>query len=291
MNKISGSRNKRPDKAHDVPAPTQRKKVKASDWEQTGPTEGGPVDPELIPSYGGHDRGLLKCRLRYIALIWWNLIDAHELFDVATSSRSTMSSSYRAACYLQYLLGSLLFTDKSGNIVLLKLWLLAWIYMYIPMFAPAVRPDTQSCKPYIQQYPMLGYKSEYKLLDIHLQLDMMTTDEACIPAHPIRPMEARMLANNRMYVVRNLFVEALWLEAPSHLLTETWTSVPAIPPNSPKDTESLEYFPWFYVPVDPPMPSQALLDLVAHEARQEDAVKEEKFDRIADLLMRHYCAS
>ncbi|KAI5673600.1 hypothetical protein M9H77_13964 [Catharanthus roseus] len=73
-----GSRNKRPEVARDVPAPTQkRKKVKASDWEQTGAAEGGPVDPELIPSYGGHvagliwrgqDRGLLKCRSRYMAL-------------------------------------------------------------------------------------------------------------------------------------------------------------------------------------------------------------------------------
>ncbi|KAI5672197.1 hypothetical protein M9H77_12561 [Catharanthus roseus] len=53
MNKISGSRNKRPNKARDVLAPTQRKRVNASNWEQTGPTEGGPVDRELIPSYGG----------------------------------------------------------------------------------------------------------------------------------------------------------------------------------------------------------------------------------------------
>ncbi|KAI5682156.1 hypothetical protein M9H77_03384 [Catharanthus roseus] len=71
MSKISGSRNKRPDVAREVLAPTQRrKKVKASDWEQTGPVEGGHVDLELIPSYSGHvagpiwhgqDRGLLKC--------------------------------------------------------------------------------------------------------------------------------------------------------------------------------------------------------------------------------------
>ncbi|KAI5647526.1 hypothetical protein M9H77_33531 [Catharanthus roseus] len=55
MSKFAGSRNKRPEVARDVPAPTQkRKKVKASDWEQTKAAEGGPVDPELIPSYGGH---------------------------------------------------------------------------------------------------------------------------------------------------------------------------------------------------------------------------------------------
>ncbi|KAI5667047.1 hypothetical protein M9H77_16900 [Catharanthus roseus] len=37
MSKIARSHNKRPEVARDVPAPTQkRKKVKASDWEQTG---------------------------------------------------------------------------------------------------------------------------------------------------------------------------------------------------------------------------------------------------------------
>ncbi|KAI5657020.1 hypothetical protein M9H77_25813 [Catharanthus roseus] len=35
----------------------ERKKVKASDWEQTGPTEGGPVDLKLIPSYSDHVAG------------------------------------------------------------------------------------------------------------------------------------------------------------------------------------------------------------------------------------------
>ncbi|KAI5650850.1 hypothetical protein M9H77_36855 [Catharanthus roseus] len=55
---IEGSHNKRPEVARDVPAPTQkRKKVKASDWEQTGAAKGGPVDLELIPSYGGHVTG------------------------------------------------------------------------------------------------------------------------------------------------------------------------------------------------------------------------------------------
>ncbi|KAI5654790.1 hypothetical protein M9H77_31977 [Catharanthus roseus] len=67
---LEGSRNKRPEVAHEVLAPTQkRKKVKPSGWEQTEPAEGGPIDPELILSYGGHvagriwrrqDRGSLK---------------------------------------------------------------------------------------------------------------------------------------------------------------------------------------------------------------------------------------
>ncbi|KAI5649596.1 hypothetical protein M9H77_35601 [Catharanthus roseus] len=95
----------------------------------------------------------------------------------------------------------------------------------------------------------------------------------CISAHPIRSQEARRPANNRMYVIGNLFVEILWLEAPSYLLTEIWTSVPAIPP------------------IDPSMPPHALLDLIAREARRDNVGKEEKFDKMLDLLTRHYRGS
>ncbi|KAI5673421.1 hypothetical protein M9H77_13785 [Catharanthus roseus] len=56
------SHNKRPEVACEVLAPTQkRKKVKPSDLEQTSPAEGGPVDPELIPLYGGHVAGPIWC--------------------------------------------------------------------------------------------------------------------------------------------------------------------------------------------------------------------------------------
>ncbi|KAI5683260.1 hypothetical protein M9H77_04488 [Catharanthus roseus] len=89
-----GSRNKRSEVAREVPAPTQkRKKVKASDSEQTEPAEGSAVDSEFIPSYGGHvagsdmawigtflyDRGSLKFRSHYMALTGWKLTDVHVL--------------------------------------------------------------------------------------------------------------------------------------------------------------------------------------------------------------------
>ncbi|KAI5664925.1 hypothetical protein M9H77_24248 [Catharanthus roseus] len=78
MSKIARSRNKRPKVAREVPALTQKRKK---------PAEGGPVDPELIPSYDGHvagsiwrgqDRGSLKFRSRYMALI---SVDISVLFD------------------------------------------------------------------------------------------------------------------------------------------------------------------------------------------------------------------
>ncbi|KAI5667090.1 hypothetical protein M9H77_16943 [Catharanthus roseus] len=58
---------------------------------------------------------------------------------------------------------------------------------------------------------------------------------------------------------------------------------------SPVDPTSSKNIPrGFHVPVDPTMPDRALLDLIAREARRKDTGKEEKFDRIADLLSRHY---
>ncbi|KAI5674063.1 hypothetical protein M9H77_14427 [Catharanthus roseus] len=163
-----GSRNKRPDVVRDVSAPTQkRKKVKPSDWEQTKATEGGPVDSELIPSYGGHVAGRIWCGQD-------RGFNALELHAVATSRQTSQSHRERAACYLQYILGSSLFSDKSGNIVPARLWPLlrdnlgqasradakefagcwsllvlfrARIYLYFSMFAPPFRHAPEGCKP------------------------------------------------------------------------------------------------------------------------------------------------
>ncbi|KAI5649759.1 hypothetical protein M9H77_35764 [Catharanthus roseus] len=172
-------------------------------------------------------------------------------------------------------------------------------------------------------FPTIGYKNESKLLDIRLSLDMMTADEVrwipymtqdvllrqfgfrqCIPPYPIQSREARRPPNNRMFILRNTFVEALWLEAPSHLLTESWTSVPAIPASSYTD----DYMDWYLpcthsriqnpgnilsgynVPGAPAMPSKALLDLIARESHRQDIDGNEFRRRVRDLLRKHYIA-
>ncbi|KAI5648108.1 hypothetical protein M9H77_34113 [Catharanthus roseus] len=106
----------------------------------------------------------------------------------------------------------------------------------------------------------------------------------CILAYPIQPREARRPPNNRMYVLRNTFVQALWLEAPSHLLKKSWTSVSAIPTSSCTD----DYMDWYLprthpriqnpgnilsgynVPIAPAMLPKALLDLIARECHRQD---------------------
>ncbi|KAI5671719.1 hypothetical protein M9H77_12083 [Catharanthus roseus] len=118
----------------------------------------------------------------------------------------------------------------------------------------------------------------------------------CIPAHPIQPQEARRPPNNRMYVLRNTFVEALWLETPSHLLTESWTNVSTIPSSSCTDDYMDWYLPrthpriqnpWnirsgYNVLVAPAMPPKALLDLIARECHRQD-IDGDEFRRRAEI--------
>ncbi|KAI5667927.1 hypothetical protein M9H77_17780 [Catharanthus roseus] len=111
MSKISGSRNKRPNVAREVLAPTQRrKKVKASNWEQTCPADGGPIDPELIPSYGGH------VRVSYCvdSLVWFGaaIVDFKTMKDLST--RSTYKCSLQCVtCYLEKCTGAMLHIGVS----------------------------------------------------------------------------------------------------------------------------------------------------------------------------------
>ncbi|KAI5649727.1 hypothetical protein M9H77_35732 [Catharanthus roseus] len=116
--KIAGSRQKRPEKSCPPTNRTQRKKAKNDGWEQTGPVDGGPQDPVLVPSYSGHvagsiwrghDRDILKSRSPYVSLTGWTPSDLVVVQLAGETGLSHLSS---------------LFTDKGGNNVLGKLWLL-----------------------------------------------------------------------------------------------------------------------------------------------------------------------
>ncbi|KAI5657122.1 hypothetical protein M9H77_25915 [Catharanthus roseus] len=186
----------------------------------------------------------------------------------------------------------------------------ALIYLYFSIFAPSVRPATEAYKPYIQQFPMLGYKNENKLLDIRLSLDVMTADEVRWALYRIQEIRAcwvstwhgfiayfdcvksvfppsypasggTQAAKQQNVLVEEYFCGGTMAEAPSHLLTETWT-------NSPEDTESRDIPSGFHLPVAPVMPLQALLDLIASEATREDLEDSEFRRTIRDLLRKHY---
>ncbi|KAI5678126.1 hypothetical protein M9H77_09076 [Catharanthus roseus] len=82
MSKIAGSRQKRSEKSRPPTNPTQRKKSKNDGWEQTGPADGGPQDPVIVPSYSGHDRGILKSRSRCVSPTGWTPSDPAVLHSV-----------------------------------------------------------------------------------------------------------------------------------------------------------------------------------------------------------------
>ncbi|KAI5673533.1 hypothetical protein M9H77_13897 [Catharanthus roseus] len=125
MSKIAGSQQIIPEKSRPLTNPTQRKKAKNDGWEQIGPADGGPLDPVLIPSYCGYIAGSIWCGQSDLCIADSSVsINGQDLAQVAESSSSRLSTELSAACYVQYLLGSSLFIDKSGNNVPGKLWLL-----------------------------------------------------------------------------------------------------------------------------------------------------------------------
>ncbi|KAI5661966.1 hypothetical protein M9H77_21289 [Catharanthus roseus] len=123
-----------------------------------------------------------------------------------------------------------------------------------------------------------------------------------IPAHPIHPQEHRRPGNNKVYMVKNVFIEVFWLEAPSHLLTSTWTSIPAIPPSRCTD----DYMPWFLprphprihnpdrlprgmqFPTTAPITPHVLLDMVARELDRDDIDDATKVGRASDMIKRYH---
>ncbi|KAI5656436.1 hypothetical protein M9H77_25229 [Catharanthus roseus] len=301
MSKIAGSRQKRPEKSRPPTNPTQRKKSKNDSWEQTGPADGGPQDPVIVLSYSGHDRGFLKSRSRYVSLTPRTpiiqrdndnsdsniSINAQDMARVADSPRSGLSTEQRAACYVLYLLGSLLFTDKSGNNVSGTLW-------------PLVKNvSSVGLDILVFSYVCTSGESGSKVVQTsHPEFEWVQ----CIPAHPIRPQEHRRPANNRVYMVKNVFIKALWLEASSHLLTFTWTSIPAIPPSRCTD----DYMPWFLchthtriqnlnrlprgmqLPTIAPITPHVLLDMVARELDRDDIDDATKVSRASDMIKRYH---
>ncbi|KAI5659198.1 hypothetical protein M9H77_27991 [Catharanthus roseus] len=239
MSKIAGSGQKRPEKLRPPINPTQRKKAKNDSWEQIGPADGGLLDPVLILHTLGTllvERTILKLWSRFVSLtviqsdlrITYSggVINGQELAQVAEEPDSRLSKELKAACYVQYLLGSLFFTYKSGNTIPAKLW-------------PLVKDVRSSGMDIlVLSYVCSNDETGSEVLQaIYLEFGWVQY----ISAHPIRPLEHRRPANNKQYQVKNVFIKALWLEAPSHLLTETWTGVSAVPISHCID----DYMAWF----------------------------------------------
>ncbi|KAI5677373.1 hypothetical protein M9H77_08323 [Catharanthus roseus] len=160
--------------------------------------------------------------------------------------------------------------------------LAAWMYLYFPLFVPPVRAGARLCKPYIQKSSRLR-TDLMRLLIYGLLRD-------------------RRPANNRVYMVKNVFIEILWLEAPSHLLTSTWISILAISPSRCTD----DYMPWFLshthpriqnpdrlprgmqLPTIAPITPQVLLDTVARELDHDDIDDGTKVSRASDMIKRYH---
>ncbi|KAI5660106.1 hypothetical protein M9H77_28899 [Catharanthus roseus] len=157
----------------------------------------------------------------------------------------------------------------------------AWIYLYFPIFAPS---EIRACWVFTWHgfIAYLNYVESYMSDRVSRQFRY----RQCIPAHPIQPQETRRQPNNRMYLLRNTFVEALWLEAPLQLLTDSCTDDYLgwyLPRSHPMIQNLGNISSGFHVPVAPVMPPQALLDLIAREATRED-LEDSEFRPLPSIL-------
>ncbi|KAI5657624.1 hypothetical protein M9H77_26417 [Catharanthus roseus] len=112
VGKIAGSRQKRPEKSGPSTNPTQRKKSKNDGWEQTGPADGSPQDPVIVPSNSGHiagciwrgqNRGILTSRSHYVSLTGWTPSDLTVVYLAGETRLSNLRS-----CMFQHPNSSLL---------------------------------------------------------------------------------------------------------------------------------------------------------------------------------------
>ncbi|KAI5674264.1 hypothetical protein M9H77_14628 [Catharanthus roseus] len=113
-----------------------------------------------------------------------------------------------------------------------------------------------ACKAYIQQFPMLGYKNENKILDIPLRLDVMTVDEVRYVPYRMQEIRTCWVSTWHGFIAYFGCVEPYM---PDHVLRY-----------HPKIQNLVNIPSGFHLPVAPIMPPQALLDLIAREATLED---------------------
>ncbi|KAI5677035.1 hypothetical protein M9H77_07985 [Catharanthus roseus] len=132
-----------------------KKKAKKGDddsWMQRGLAPGGPGDPKVMPSYGGH----------VTAVIWRGEVHSYGLYS-ATGDDADLPMDIRASCYVLSMIGNSIFTNNSG--------LNTWIYLYFPMFASPMRAGAVGHNPYIQQFELLGTTRGGFVLEYCMRLD------------------------------------------------------------------------------------------------------------------------
>ncbi|KAI5662741.1 hypothetical protein M9H77_22064 [Catharanthus roseus] len=132
--------------------------------------------------------------------------------------------------------------------------------------------------PYIQQFPMLGYKNGNKLLDIRLRLDVMTADEVRWVPYKMQEIWACWVSTWHDFIA---YFDCVEPYMPDRILRQFGH----LRIQNPGNIHS-----GFRLPVAPVMPSQALFDLIAREASREDLQDNELGCTVRDLLRKHYRA-
>ncbi|KAI5654094.1 hypothetical protein M9H77_31281 [Catharanthus roseus] len=138
-----------------------KKKAKKGDDDsgiQRGPTPGGPQDPKIMPSYGGHV---------VVAIVIWRGECGIPMASISTVGDSAyLPINITTSCYMQSMIGNSIFTDNSGLNIGMDISL-------FPIFASPMRIGAVAHSPYIQQFELLGTTRDSSELEYCMRFDTM----------------------------------------------------------------------------------------------------------------------
>ncbi|KAI5658347.1 hypothetical protein M9H77_27140 [Catharanthus roseus] len=265
------------------------------------------------------ERSILKTRSRFLPLTGWTLSDPasdlrmndssvgindQDLAQVIESPGSRLFTEFRAACYIQYLFDSSLFTNKSGNNVPGKLWpLVKGVALDILVFS-YIFPNGEIESEVVQAiYPEVcdvGSKTEQKLIDICNRLDLMTADQVRWP--PNRPEEITDVGS--MY--SSLYYSPSENTASQQITGSTWSRMRLsrlVAGSTFSSTEgdmdqcpcctTLSVHRRIYALVSPSHSSKdtkslkVLMDIISREVYADIVDSDTKIGRISDMLKKY----
>ncbi|KAI5673981.1 hypothetical protein M9H77_14345 [Catharanthus roseus] len=137
-------------------------------------------------------------------------------------------------------------------------------------------PGAKLCKSYIQRFAMLGHKSEHKLVDLRIRLDMMTGDKVRWTQYKLEEITDR---HRLTYLRRHGQVSLLY----HHLGAQTLISLP----HSSKDSESGKAPAGVQLSTATPITLQVLVDMISREVDRDDVDDATKIGRISDLIKKY----
>ncbi|KAI5654837.1 hypothetical protein M9H77_32024 [Catharanthus roseus] len=224
------------------------------------------------------ERSILKSQSRFVSLTGWTPSDPASDLHITDSSVGINGQDLAQVVESpgNRLFIDSLFTDKSGNNVPGKLWLLVndvrsdiLVFSYV---YPNSEIGSEVVQAYIQRFAILGHKTEHKLIDIRIRPDLMTTDE--VRWTPYRPEE---------------ITDTVWVDS----MHSNSSYSPSGTPFMARGTFSSADGDMYQCPccttlsVHKRLHALVFVDMISREVNTDDVDSDTKIGRISDMLKKY----